>query len=264
MKAVVVHQHASVIERAWAPQYAGLDADVKRQFATVADWTVRVQQVFLIPALTWTDIVQTVSRAAQAAGQGGVVILASGHGGSINPDVGIINWDPTEPPGVKREWTPHDVGRGLFWEETVSRYTEVISKQSIIPTRKAEDEDKIKNQGPNWQIAQKRHKAFEALQDIGNALQANKVRRLTFTVCSAGSSTNFMDRLAKHCQAQVACFRPLTKVIDDAQFGSTPGKARLVFANDSATDGQGTNTPRARVFSPDLDDNRIAYVAKFP
>lgn len=129
------------------------------------------------------------------------------------------------------------------------------------PTLKAADEDKIKRKVRDWEILQKRHDAFEALEKIGKALQDNKVARLTFTVCNAGSSKNFMDRLAKHCHAEVACFKLLTKVLDDGTFGITPGKARLVLDRDSARDGQGTNAPRARVVSPNLDDSSIAYVA---
>jgi hypothetical protein len=51
------------------------------------------------------------------------------------------------------------------------------------------------------------------------------------------------------------CFKLLTKVLDDGTFGYTPGKARLILDRDSARDGQGTNVPRARVVSPDLDDS---------
>jgi hypothetical protein len=63
----------------------------------------------------------TVTDAAKAAGQGGVVVLASGHGGSKDPDAAIVNWDPTEPPGAThvRNWTPQLVGKGLFWDEPI-------------------------------------------------------------------------------------------------------------------------------------------------
>jgi hypothetical protein len=270
MKAVVVHRDAAQVEKDWATQYAGLDAGVKAQFATgPADWVVRVNRVFTIPTLSWSAIVQTVSDAATAAGQDGVVILASGHGGSVDADAGIINWDATEPPGGThaRAWTdkqgnptPGTIGKALFWEETVSKYTDPIPF-GMPPTLKEEDEDKIKRKVANWEVLQKRHDAFEALEKIGKALQDNKVKRLTFTVCNAGASTNFMTRLAKHCHSQVACFKLLTKVLDDGTFGYTPGKARLILDRDSARDGQGTNVPRARVVSPDLDDSSIAFVA---
>ena len=111
-----------------------------------------------------------------------------------------------------------------------------------------------------------RHDAFNALEAIGKALQDNHVNRLTFTVCSAGASTNFMDRIAKHCHSHVACFKLLTLVLDDGTFGFRPGKARLVLNRDASatntTKNPGTtNTPLARVFSPNLDDSSIAYVA---
>lgn len=125
MKAVVVHKDAAPVEKDWAKQYAGLDSVVKAQFATgPADWIVRVQKVFTIPALTWNDIVNTVTAAAHDAGQDGVVILASGHGGSVDADAGIINWDATEPPGGThvRAWTRGKVGKGLFWDEDISKY----------------------------------------------------------------------------------------------------------------------------------------------
>jgi hypothetical protein len=129
MKAVVVHKDASAVEKDWAKQYAGLDPAVKAQFLTgPADWDVRVQTAFTIPALTWNDIVKTVTDAAKAAGAGGVVILASGHGGSIDPDAGIINWDATEPPGQTKglNFTKGPINKGLFWDERISRYTDRI------------------------------------------------------------------------------------------------------------------------------------------
>jgi hypothetical protein len=129
-------------------------------------------------------------------------------------------------------------------------------------TFKDEDEDIAKSKKNLWQIRQKCLEAFDALERIGNALHANKVARLTFTVCNAGGSTNFMDRLAKHCHAEVACFKLPTKVLDDGTFGIIPGKARLILHRDSGRDGQGTNIPQARVVSPNLDDPSIAYVAK--
>ena len=262
MKAVVVHEQASAVEKMWANQWAGLDLVVKAQFPTIADWSVRVQKVFVITSLTWGNIVATVSDAAKAAGQGGVVILASGHGGSKDPDAAIINWDPTEPPGAThvRDWTPQLVGKGLFWDEPISKYTD-NRPFAMPPTLQQEDEEKIKKKVKGWEALQKRHDAFDALQKIGKALHDNKVTRLTFTVCSAGASTNFMDRLAKHCQCEVACFKLLTEVLDDGKFSSTPGKARLVLERDAKTPNSGTNVPLARVSSPSLDNSAIAYVA---
>ena len=58
-----------------------------------------------------------------------------------------------------------------------------------------EDEENIKKKVKGWEVLQKRHDAFDALQKIGKALRDNQVQRLTFTVCSAGASTNFMDRI---------------------------------------------------------------------
>jgi hypothetical protein len=264
MKAVVVHKDAAQIEQDWAKQYAGLDNVVKHQFSMgPADWVNRVSTVFSIPKLTWADIVSTVSAAAKAAGAGGVVILASGHGGSADMDAGIINWDATEPPGGThaRDWAPGKIGKGLFWDEPVSRYLDRIPN-GMPPTLKEADEDKIQKKVKDFQIFQRRHDAFEALQQIAQVLQANKVARLTFTVCNAGASHNFMNRLAKICQTEVACFSVLTKVFDDTTLGHSPGKARLILARDDGADGNGTNVMRARVLSPDLDDSRIAFVGK--
>jgi hypothetical protein len=266
MKAVVVHKDAAPVEKDWARQYAGLDLAVKNQFLMgPADWNVRVQKVFTIPTLTWAAIVQTVSDAATAAGSDGVVILASGHGGTKDADAGIINWDATEPPGGThvRDWTPDKVGKGLFWDEPISKYIEPIP-HGLPPTLKEEDEEKIKKKVKGFEVLQKRHDAFDALQKIAAALQTNHVKRLTFTVCNAGASTNFMDRLAKLCHTQVACFKVLTRALDDGTFGFTPGKARLILESDKARDGVGTNVASARVVSPDLDNSSIAYVAKPP
>lgn len=264
MKAVVVHQAAKVVERDWATQYAGLDAAVKAEFATTADFPIRVPRVFTIPALNWNDIVKTVSDAAKAAGAGGVVIIASGHGGvGRPPDEGIINWDATDG-NVDRGWIDGKVNKGLFWDEDIAQYIDSLGPFARPNTLKEQDEQNINNKVKNSKILQMRHDAFDALQAIAQALQANQTRRLTFTVCTAGAATGFMDRLAKHCHAQVACFRITTMVLDDATFGINPGKARLVLERDSQVDGRGSNTRRARVFSPDLDDTSIARVSNPP
>jgi hypothetical protein len=261
MKAVVVHQAAKVIERDWAAQYAGLDPAVKAEFATTADFPIRVPKVFTIAALTWTNVVTTVSDAAKAAGAGGVVIIASGHGGVGRlPDEGIINWDATDG-DVARGWVEGKVKKGLFWDEDIAQYTDSLGPLARPGTLKEQDEQNIKNNVKNAKILQMRHDAFDALQAIGQALQANAVKRLTFTVCTAGAATGFMDRLAKHCHAQVACFKVTTMVLDDHTFGITPGKARLVLESDASADGRGSNTRRARVFSPNLDDTSIARVS---
>jgi len=109
---------------------AGLDLDVRKQFAGI-DWSLRSPKVFTIPAFTWDAIVSTVTDAAQAAGGGGVVIIASGHGGAVfkndpNGDGGLINWDPTDRLDVRRDWTPTDIRKGLFWDDMVARYLDPI------------------------------------------------------------------------------------------------------------------------------------------
>ena len=223
----------------------------------------------MIPGFKWDDIVKTVSDAAKGAGIGGVVIVASGHGGAAqgSPDIGLINWDPTDvdPSNphqlVERSWQAGKVGKGLFWETDISKYTDVISAQSRPRTLKEQDEQNIRNKTQNSKILQMRHDAFDALEKIGKALQENQVKRLTFTVCTAGGAKVFMDRLAKHCHAQVACFKVPTKVLDDHTFGLIPGKARMILEKHEAKDGLGTNILSARVFSPNLDDTSIAYVA---
>lgn len=264
MKAVVVASNAAVVEKDWSNQYAGLDAAVKKEFDGIADFPIRVPRVFTISGMTWSAVVTAVSDAAQAAGTGGVVIIASGHGGSVpgDPKAGIINWDASDG-DVDRAFETGKLGKGLFWDEVIMGYVDPIPFGNP-PTRKAEDEQAVKNKTPNAKFAQARLDAFDALTKIGAALKAAGVNRLTFTVCTAGRATQYMDKLAKHCGCQVACFKAKTMVLDDATFKFSPGKARLIMESDKAKDGIGSNTKRARVFSPDLDDTAIAYVAKSP
>jgi hypothetical protein len=267
MKAVVVHGSAAAVEVDWSNQFAGLDADVKNQFSAL-DWSIRVPQVFTISGFAWSDVVTAVSQAAQAAGAGGVVIVASGHGGAIlqgdpNGDGGVINWDPTDH-DVDRDWTPEKIRRGLFWDDPVAEYLDPIPFGNP-PNQKGIDEQNINNKVKNFQIIQKRHDAFDALLQIGQALKANGVARLTFTVCTAGRATAFMNRIAKLCGVQVACFKEPTRVFDDGTLGLKPGKARLILDKDKANIvvGRGnTNILSARVFSPNLDDGSIAFVGK--
>jgi hypothetical protein len=151
MKAAVVHGSAAQVERDWANQFAGLDADVKKQFpAPAVDWATRVNRVFTIPKLTpdnkanWDNIVNTVTSAAQSAGPGGEVIVVSGHGGSaFDPqgDGGIIIWDPTATTVVDWDWTAQKIHSGLFWDDDVVSYIEPIPHGNP-PTRKEADEKK--------------------------------------------------------------------------------------------------------------------------
>jgi hypothetical protein len=260
VKTVVVNSDAKPVEKDWANQFAGLDASVKAQFSSVVDFSIRTPRVFRIPnPITWGGIVATLSDAAKAAGAG-VVIIASGHGGVGNsPEEGIINWDASDG-DVNRGWEDGKVGKGLFWDEVIAQYTVPIPFGSP-PTRKEEDENTIKKNPKHSRMARMRHDAFDALQQVGKAMLDNGVKRLTFTVCTAGAATAFMDRLAKHCHTQVACFKIKTMVLDDHTFGLDPGKARMILERDKSADGRGTNVPSARVFSPNLDDGTIAYVA---
>jgi hypothetical protein len=277
MKAVVVHKSASVDERAWANQFAGGDQLVRNQFPGYNWRGIRVGHPFTIDDLTWNSIVTTVTAAAQAAGSGGVVIIASGHGGAVLDDQGkpdkthdpfgdggVINWDPGDL-NVDLDWTPQKVRKGLFWDDPVVRYLEPLPIPANPPTRKAEDELRIANKVTNFQIYQKRHDAFEALQKIGQALKASGVARLTFTNCTAGIAPNFMNRLARLCQVEVACFNQKTAVFNDFDLVQRPdpGKSRMVLEKDySKIVEHGTNTMSARMFSPNLDDNSIAFVGK--
>lgn len=265
MKTVVVHSASSSIEQDWANQFAGLDTFVKKQFSTF-DWTQRHPKVFSFASATWTDIVKAVSDAATAAGAGGVVVIATGHGGAVPNDIdgGLINWDSTDS-DVAMDWDTK-IRKGVFWDHEVSIYTDPIPFGKP-PTRKEEDEDRIKNKGKGWEKAKKRHEAFEALVKIGAALKGAGVARLAFTVCTAGKATAYMDRLATLMGVDVACFKEKTRVFDDGTLKLTPGKARLILDSDKArlpgpkvTDT--TNTMDARIFSPSLDKTSIAYVGK--
>jgi hypothetical protein len=255
MKTVVAHSASAAIEQDWAKQFAGLDAFVKSQFSTF-DWTQRHPKVFTFASATWTDIVKAVSDAAAAAGAGGVVVIATGHGGAVPNDVdgGLINWDSTDS-DVAMDWD-QNIRKGVFWDHEITIYTDKIPFGKP-PTRK----DK------GWEKAKKRHDAFDALMQIGSALKSNGVARLTFTVCTAGKATAYMDRLATLMGVNVACFKEKTRVFDDGTLKLNPGKARLILDRDatrpaSPTLTDTTNSMDARIFSPSLDDTSIAYVGK--
>ncbi len=263
MKAVVVHSKASAVEKSWSNQYAGLDAETRKEFDGIADFDKRVKQVFTIQDLTWDSIVQTMTSAAQAAGQDGVVVIASGHGARIPHDTfgGMVNWDPTEH-NVDKTWNDENkVGSGLFWDEVTTIYTTVISQFSNPPTRQKEDQASVAGKKSNAKLAQKRLDAFDAYDKIGKALKAAGVRRLTFTVCCFGEASGFVDRIASNFGIEVAAFTENTVVFDEfTSFKITPSKARMVIEGDAKIKDQKSNTRLARVNSPDLDDNSIAYV----
>ena len=261
MKSVVVHASSKPVELDWANQFAGLDAQVKAQFSAV-DFASRSTVVSKITGFTWTDVVAAVTAAAKAAGTGGVVIVVSGHGGAVpgNPDGGVLNWDPTDA-DVDLNWDRQKIRKGLFWDDMVARYLDPIPLGNP-PNQKGIDEKNIKEKRGDFQITQKRHEAFEALDQIGQALRANGVKRLTFTSCTAGRAPNFLKRLAKICGTEIACFNQKTRVFNDVNAGA--GKSRLILDVDTAREGLAgsSNILSARVFSPDLDNSSIAFVAK--
>lgn len=263
MKVAVCANAGGVAEVQWAKQWAGLDPAVKSQFPNV-DWGIRSPQVVWITALDWPAIVAAITQAAGAAGANGLVVVVSGHGGSAcvkndkliprcpDTELGICNFDPTEPPGTKRGWDSLHVGKGLFFDHDVVTYTDNIPFGNP-PTLKEKDELSISSRTGDWQVFTKRREAWEALQKIGNTLRRQSVRRITFTVCSIGGSPGFVDKLAKQCGSEVATFKFLTAAGQDQS-----GKARLILLRDPP--GRGTNIDEARVYSPDLDDPSISYV----
>ncbi len=298
MKVVVVHSASQRVELDWANQFAGAGPEAAQETAFPGPhWAFRVRRVLTIPgfgagANRWVPIVDTVKAAATAAGQGGVVIIVSGHGGAVpiagtnqfDPDGGMINWDPTET-DVGKVWTdPATVKKGLFWDDNIARYGETRQFASP-PTRKAEDEAAINKaddvfaktkKRPDTSLQEGRLLAFKALDEMGKALKGAGVNRLSFTNCTSGAATRFMDRLAKIMGVQVACFKETTFVYNDGfevnpkdlsklRSNSLKGKSRMILERDKlpiGANGGMTNFPSARVFSPDLDNASIAFVGK--
>lgn len=270
VKIVVCTQNCgeSPDERDWAKQWAGLDPPLMAQFPTVVDWQARAREVIWITRPTWDNIVDKIFRAAVSAQRDGVVVIATGHGhgNKDHPEEGLINFDPAEHQG-NLSWQPGNeqlgkTGTGVFFDQVITTYLDPITDPHnpvIITTLKQLDEKAIKDKTAGWRVRKMRHDAFDAVQQMGSALHANLVRRLTFTSCSAGKSTVFMDGLAKLCQTEVATFKVKTAVFNDANFVNGPGKARMTLESDASSPG-GTNIPLARVTSPNLDDPSIAYV----
>ena len=99
MKTVVVHSASAPVELDWAKQFAGEGSEAAQELAFPGpQWAVRVRRVFTIPGFVaganrWNPIVDTIRAAATAAGSGGVVIVASGHGGAV--PAGTNSFDPT-------------------------------------------------------------------------------------------------------------------------------------------------------------------------
>ncbi|MBP0579176.1 hypothetical protein J8I29_07655 [Labrys sp. LIt4] len=263
-KVAVVHAGAAQVELDWAKQFAGLDAEVKKQFATVVQWVERSTTVHSIANVTWTDTVAAVSAAIKDAGTGGTVVVVSGHGGAVpgNVDRGIIIWDPNAAT-VGLTWTSGNFGNGMFWDGDHIGY----NTSSSGPSQKEVDEKNIADDtSPGKQDTlhkQKRLEAFLALDQIRVAIAATKIRRLTFTSCTVGAATGFIDGLAKFLKTEVAAFNQETSVIDDTQYKpSVQGKSRLILFADNSADGKGTNVMLARANSPNLDDPKIAHVGR--
>ena len=167
-------------------------------------------------------------------------------------------------------WEPGKFGKGLFWDYILSIYTDVIP-MGKPPTRKAEDEKAVnEDTSPGKKdsdIQRRRLEAFTALEQIGQALRTNKVKRLTLTCCTVGDAPKFIDRIAKLMGVEVAAFNQKTKVFDDTEYHTKiQGKSRLILDSDygkvDAPGANGTNKEWARVETPNLDSSSIAYVGK--
>ena len=263
-KVAVVHTGAAQVEKDWANQFAGLDAVVKKQFDTVVKWGERSTKVHLIASVTWSDTVTAVSAAIKDAGVGGTVVIVSGHGGAVpgNANRGIIIWDPNAA-NVGLTWTSGGFGNGMFWDGDHIGY----DTSSVGPSQKEVDEKNIADDTSpgkkDTEHKQKRLEAFQALDQVRVAIAATKIRRLTFTSCTVGAATGFIDGLAKFLKTEVAAFNQTTSVIDDTQYKpSVQGKSRLILEADNTADGKGTNVMLARANSPNLDDPKIAHVGK--
>ena len=164
---------------------------------------------------------------------------------------------------VTLAWKPGEFANGIFWDGDHIGY----DTSSIGPSLKAVDEKNIaddKSPGKkDTEHKPKRLEAFQALDQIRVAIAATKIRRLSFTSCTAGAATGFIDGLAKFLKTEVAAFNQTTEVIDDTQFKpSVQGKSRLILEADDTADGKGTNVMLARANSPNLDDPSIAHVGK--
>ena len=251
MKKIAVHCIVDPAEVAWAKQFAGEDAAVKKQFPS-APFNERGRAA--IRAVTWESIVSTIEKAAVMAGCGGWIGLVSGHGGSdcSHQDVLVANCPVTS----RRVATVYlDPNKRISFNQVT-----VFYKESPGPPSKSQEENdrdvlagKIAG---NKAAAQARLNIRRFYDRIGVALSSNHLRRLAFLVCNIGASTAFVDQIATDWGVDIAAFKFRTACGFD-----TGNKARLWLARDSK-DGQGTNTMQARVYSPSLDDPNIAYVAR--
>jgi hypothetical protein len=251
MKKIAVHCIVDPAEVAWAKQFAGEDAAVRKQFPA-APFGVRGRAA--IPAVSWESIVSTIEKAAVTAGCGGWIGLVSGHGGSgcSHEDVLV----PMCPVSSRRVATVYlDPHKRISFNQVTVFYKESPGPPSKSQQENDQDVLSCKIAG-NKKVAQARLNTRKFYERIGVALASNRLRRLAFLVCNIGASTAFMDQIATDWGVDVAAFKFRTACGFD-----TGNKARLWLNRDSK-DGQGTNTMAARVFSPSLDDPNIAYVAR--
>jgi len=276
MNKVLLYWNKTREDDTWARQFAGDDSSLVSFYApqnfppgtNLPDFPIRKRIAIAAHVPTWDAFMHGIEDAAALAGSGGLIFLLGGHGGSacvdqndhIDPrcrdrEVGTVFFDPDFRLGFNQDVvTYRDIKRDLMNQSLHDVDMKAILDRktgSVRPLGKKHHT----NAGQRWE-------AWNHYDRIGKILRYRNIFRIVFLSCSLGGSPDFMDDIARDWGAQVAAFKFHVTVIPAENLDDR--KARFVFKSDMNTPGQGTNVATARVFTPSLDDNSIAYVAKPP
>jgi hypothetical protein len=273
MKKVILYWAKTNEDETWARQFAGDDAQLVQEYqpskappgTELPDFPIRQRIAINAGTPTWAALIQGIQGAATAAGRDGVVVLLGGHGGSdcrthddqpklqCLPNVATVFFDPD---------------KRLGFNQHIVTYTQP-RRDHMNTSLHDEDEQAIQGKGPIRMLEvgkdrpttpRQRMEMWRNYERIGGILRSNRILRFVFLSCALGSSRQFLDQVADAWGVQVAAFNSQVTVMPPDNY--TDRKARFVFRSDAKRPGYGTNIPRARVFTPSLDNPAIAYVGK--
>jgi hypothetical protein len=267
MKKVVVNFLSKKVteDNQWARQYAGLDADLVKEYPH-QDWADRTHSPIDGKA-SWAAAVKGIGEGARIAGEGGSVLLLSGHSGSACT-VGDIT-DPRCRFPNEGVCTLDIDSLVMFTHKTVfykKRFSgEPLSREekdeSLIWRKNMPAELVVPPLERDWESTAAGRKKIRGYYDeIGRALRSNKVARFVFGSCNLGNSPGLVDQIAKDWGTEVGVFKFLTTVVPGNNLPDR--KARFTLGRDKASPGIGTNVAMARFDTPSLLDEYIAFIGK--
>lgn len=224
---VILYNQGSALHTKWSKQV--VDADKRN-----------AKRIGMNGAKSTIQLVQTITDAAIAAGFGGHLVFAVGHGGTqVDPlDQGLADGFVDLAPDKKlRLGTQQGDFTSPFYD-TAFQHERLVANSTLRQQSDKENDERqhfpgYKTHLANWQV----------YQNISMTMRMCGVGKVTFLTCRIGKSRNFVKRIALDWGVVVHAYEKYVWIGDD-----TAGKTRVYLDGDKP--GAGTNIPAAALQLP--------------